>query len=137
MSHLQIGLRYLLGAFFIFAGSLHFARSEPFVAIVPPYLPYPLALVLISGFFEILGGVGVLIPRTRRLAGYGLIALLAAVFPANVHMAVHAIQLPGLHVPDSLLWYRLPLQLVLIAWVWWCACTHDGTSPGKKNEMTN
>lgn len=65
LSHLQIGLRYLLGAFFIFAGSLHFARSEPFVAIVPPYLPYPLALVLISGFFEILGGVGVLIPRTR------------------------------------------------------------------------
>lgn len=90
---------------------------------MPPYLPYPRALVLVSGFFQIAGGVGVLIPRLRRAAGLGLVLLLVAVFPANVHMAVQAEQLEGISVAPHLLWLRLPLQGVLIAWVWWAAVT--------------
>jgi uncharacterized membrane protein len=85
---------------------------------VPPYLPDHTLLVAISGVCESLGGIGVLIPRTRRLAGIGLIALLIAVFPANFQMAQH----PELYadIGSTLVFYiRLPLQLVIVAWVWW------------------
>ena len=85
---------------------------------MPPYLPYPRTLVYISGICEVAGGGGVLLPPpVRRWAGWGLIALLVAVFPANVHMALHHGSIPGLNVAPLLLWLRLPLQLVLIAWV--------------------
>ena len=106
---------------------MHFLRPLPYVHIIPPYLPYPLELVYISGACEILGGIGLLIPRLRRLAGYGLIALLVAVFPANVHMAVNQIGLPGVSIPPLLLWLRLPLQFALIAWVIYAALHEDGT----------
>jgi uncharacterized membrane protein len=111
--------RVLLVIFIATAGVLHFVKPEPFVKIVPPYLPYPLALVYISGFFEILGGVGLLIAPVSQAAAWGLIALFIAVFPANINMAVNQIQLNG--IPDSpfLYWARLPLQAVLIAWAWW------------------
>ena len=98
------------------AGVLHFTSTDAYVGVVPPYLPAPRALVLISGVGEIAGGVAVLAPALRRPAGYFLIALLIAVFPANVHMALHPQDLPG--VPPSLLWLRLPLQALLVAWVW-------------------
>ena len=110
----------LLGMLFIIAGSLHFISPDSYLRIMPPYLPYPLALVYVSGFFEILGGVGLLGPGTRRVAGYGLMALLVAVFPANVHMALHGVSLGGLAASPVLLWLRLPLQGVLVAVVWWC-----------------
>jgi len=86
--------------------------------MVPPWLPAPALLVQISGICEILGGIGVLLPKTRRLSGAGLIALLVVVFPANVQMA----QYPGLYADIAAapaLYVRLPLQLVIIAWVWW------------------
>lgn len=102
----------------IFAGVAHFRSPEPFVRIVPDWLPAHRALVFISGFFEILGGTGLLVPRTRRAAAWGLIALYIAVFPANVNMAVKNIPFNGQHHP-ILLWMRLPLQAVLIAWAWW------------------
>jgi len=86
---------------------------------MPPYLPWPKVLILVSGLAEIAGGLGMLIPATKRLAGIGLIVLLIAVFPANVSMAMHKIQLPQLAVPTVVLWVRLPLQGLLIAWVWW------------------
>lgn len=89
-----------------------------YVRIVPPWLPAPALLVQISGVCEILGGIGVVLPNTRRFSGIGLIALLVAVFPANVQMAQHP-QLYADIASAPLLYARLPLQLVLIAWVWW------------------
>ena len=78
-----------LSAFFVAAGTNHFVNSEFYVSIMPPYLPAHLELVYVSGFFEILGGIGVLVPAVRALAGWGLVLLLVAVSPANLHMAVH------------------------------------------------
>jgi uncharacterized membrane protein len=111
---------YAIAAIFIVAGAAHFVVPEGFVRIVPPYLPAPKALVLISGAFEILGGVGVLVPETRAVAGWGLILLLLAVFPANVHMALHPEGFAP--IPAWVLWLRLPLQFVLIAWVYGAVC---------------
>lgn len=100
-------------------GVLHFVSPDPFVAMMPAALPEPLLLVWISGFFEIAGGVGVLFPRTRAAAAWGLFALFIAVFPANVNMAVNHLQpFPGREVSEFAAWARLPLQLVLLAWAW-------------------
>jgi uncharacterized membrane protein len=74
---------------------------------------------LLSGFFEVLGGVGLFVRRAHRAAAYGLIALYVAVFPANINMAVHGIQPDGMHIPEAALWLRLPFQAVLIALAWW------------------
>lgn len=89
-------------------------------AIVPPFLPKAHELVLVSGFFEMLGGLGVMLPLTRKPAGFGLIALLVAVFPANVYMAADTAKF-GSVLPAPLLYARLPLQFLLIYWVW-AAC---------------
>jgi uncharacterized membrane protein len=121
MSSKREWLRALLALLFIAAGVMHFVTSSFFVSIVPPYLPYPLELVYLSGACEILGGVGVLVGRLRRFAGVGLIALLLAVFPANIHMAVASFRADGWTAYGLLLLLRLPLQFVLIAWVYFCA----------------
>ncbi len=113
--------RVLLGIFFTYAGINHFLVPEVYMQIMPPFLPTPLALVYISGLFEILGGIGVLVPRTRTAAGWGLVALLIAVFPANIYMAMKGVYIEGMPREEWLLWARLPLQCVLIAWVWWAA----------------
>jgi len=105
-----------VGAFFLFAGTMHFLKPRPYVAIVPAALPRKRELVFASGIAELAGGAGVLVPGTRRLAGWWLIATLLAIFPANVNMAVNAERFPL--VPEPLLWVRLPLQGALIAWVW-------------------
>ena len=97
---------------------LHFTSSKTYEAMMPPWLPAHRPLVLISGGFEILGAIGLLVPSTQRLAAWGLIALFIAVFPANVNMAVNKLPLGGRRVPTWTLWARLPLQLVLIAWAW-------------------
>ncbi len=112
-------LRGLLALIMISAGLFHFLQPAGFVKIVPAFLPAPYALVLVSGVFEILGGLGILLRWTRYFAALGLIALFVAVFPANINMAVNDIQPAGKHVPELLLWLRLPVQLVLIAWAWW------------------
>ena len=106
-----------MAVLFILAGVLHFLYPAPYVAIMPRLLPYPLELVYLSGLFEILGGIGVLVPSTRRAAGIGLILLLIAVFPANIQMAWDGIRKHGPSVVSLLLLLRLPLQLVLIRWV--------------------
>jgi uncharacterized membrane protein len=106
--------RILLGAFFLVAGSLHFLKPKPYAATVPDALPRKLEIVYASGVAEIAGGVGVL--AGRRAAGWWLIATLIAVFPANVNMAVNADRFRS--VPEALLWARLPVQGLLIAWVW-------------------
>lgn len=100
-------------------GVAHFTNPGDFVAIMPPWVPAHLALVYVSGVFEILGGLGLLPLRTRAAAGWGLIALYVAVFPANVHMALHDVPLGGEPLPSWALWARLPLQAVFILWAWW------------------
>ena len=101
-------------------GCLHFIAPDPFVRMVPEVLPAPLFLVHVSGFFEVLGGLGLLWRRSRRLASWGLIAMYLAVFPANINMAVNQVQLePGGTIPVWAMWARLPLQAVVIALVWW------------------
>jgi uncharacterized membrane protein len=119
MTHARAALRLLLSAAMIGVGVLHFADPAPFVAIVPSWLPAPRALVLVSGAFEILGGVGLLVARARRLASWGLVALYVAVFPANVNMAVNHLRLGDADMPTWALWARLPLQAVLVAWALW------------------
>ena len=111
--------RVVLGTFFVAAGTLHFVKTDAYAAIVPDTLPRRREIVYASGVAEIAGGLGVLVPRTRRGAGWWLIATLVAVFPANVNMAVNADRFRS--VPEPLLWLRLPIQAVLIAWTWWAA----------------
>jgi uncharacterized membrane protein len=108
--------RTALGAFFIGAGLMHFARPRWYRAIMPRSLPAHRELVAASGVAEIAGGVLVLPERTARLAGWWLIATLIAVFPANVSMALRSHDFP--RFPPAALWARLPVQGVFIAWVW-------------------
>ena len=108
--------RLALGLTFIAAGVLHFVRPRMYEAIMPDYLPAHRELVYASGVAEIAGGAGVLHPTTRRAAGWWLIATLVAIFPANVEMAVHAERFTQFR--PAVLWARLPLQAVLIAWAW-------------------
>jgi uncharacterized membrane protein len=103
--------------FFTGAGVSHFLRPGSYVKIVPPFIPWPLAMVYISGAAEIAGGIGLLLRPLRRAAAWGLVALLVAVFPANVYMALGRVQVTANPLPDWLLWARLPLQFVLIWWV--------------------
>lgn len=102
-----------MALFFVGAGMLHFLMPAFYLAIVPSMLPRPLALVYISGVFEILGGIGVLVPPCRRAAGYGLIALLIAVFPANIKMFTDHLH-QGFSLATVGLFLRLPLQIVFI-----------------------
>ena len=111
--------RFSVALFFVAVGVRHFTDPELFVGIMPPYLPWHLELVYISGVFEILGGVGLLIPRLRRAAAWGLIALYVAVFPANIYMAVAGVQLdPANPLPSWVGWVRLPFQALFIYWAW-------------------
>lgn len=112
-------LRVILAVSIIVVGVTHFIIPDQYVRIVPPQLPYPLELVYLSGFYEILGGIGLLVPPVSQAAAWGLIALFIAVYPANINMAVNLIKVD--HIPNSP-WVhviRLPLQAVLIAWAWW------------------
>lgn len=110
--------RAALAFFFIAAGTNHFITPEPYLAIVPPILPWPAALVFISGAAEIAGGAGLLWRPSRKIAALGLIALLVVLFPANVYAAMHGMNIAGWSVPAWILWGRLPLQALLIWWVY-------------------
>ena len=107
-------LRRLFGLFFIFSGVMHFVRPRFYLAIMPDYLPAHDELVAASGVAEIAGGLGTLIPATRRAASWWSIATLVAVFPANVHMALHPERYRKL--PPAALYARLPVQGLFIAW---------------------
>lgn len=109
-------LQLIVGFAFMTTGILHFVAEKFFTAIVPKSLPNPKLLVHVSGVAEFAGGVGVLLPRTRPLAGKGLLALLIAVFPANINMAVNADRFK--QFPAWALWARLPLQFLMIRQVW-------------------
>jgi uncharacterized membrane protein len=116
--------RHILAGVMVTMGVLHFVVDDLFVQIVPKMLPAPYALVWVSGVFEAALGLALLRPSTRRLAGFGLVALYVAVFPANIYMAVENVQIQGLPSwvtqPSPLaLWLRLPLQALFIVWALW------------------
>jgi uncharacterized membrane protein len=115
----RIGLLFA-AIFYVVAGTLHFIKTETYLRIMPPYIPWHLSMVRISGVFEILGGLGLLVSQTQRAAAWGLVALLIAVFPANIYMATHPIEAGATSIAPVLLWGRLPLQLLLVWWVLWC-----------------
>lgn len=106
-----------LSVFFVAAGVNHFLRPAFYLTIMPPYLPMHLELVYLSGALEVLGGVAVLVPRIRAGAGWGLIAVLVGIFPANVHMAVNPDLYPDL--APLALYLRLPVQGLFIWWAYW------------------
>ncbi len=111
--------RYLLGVLFVVAGLNHFVMTDFYVAIMPPYLPWPLALVYLSGLAEAGCGLLLLSHNWAVEAAWGIIALCVAVFPANLHMALHPALFP--QFSETALWLRLPLQGVIMAWAYWYA----------------
>lgn len=117
MRRLKIFLKYLLCVLFVAGGLNHFINPAFYLKMMPPYLPWHLFLVLLSGFFEVALGVLLLLPAATRAAAWGLIALLVAVCPANIQMAVNPQLYPDMN--PLALWLRLPLQAVLIAWAYW------------------
>lgn len=114
-------VRWLISASFVLVGIAHFVMPDLFVAIIPPQLPLREEANLLAGLFEILGGVGLLIPRVRRIAGYGLILLLVVVYPANIYMALNPDGLgePFTDIPVWSLYARLPVQFVLMGAIYW------------------
>lgn len=135
LDRLKQPLLYVLGPAFVVAGVLHFIVPELYVQIVPPIFPAPLALVYLSGLAEIAVGIGLLIPRTRQPAAWATVALLLAIFPANVYMATHGIVIEGMpgggDPSEFVRWGRLPLQGVLILWALWYT-----RSPEDRGETT-
>ena len=123
-------LRWIAAGTFVLAGANHFRSVEFYVHIVPPMFPGRRQLVVASGVGEMLGGLGLLVPALRRPAGWGLVALLLAVFPANIYMAVSNDPHVTLTLPRWARWARLPLQAVLIAWVEWSSRPTPGERRG-------
>ncbi|MGF1472556.1 MAG: DoxX family membrane protein [Rubrobacteraceae bacterium] len=110
--------RTVVGSLFVVAGALHFVSPRTYEQIMPPYLPSHRELVYLSGALEIAGGLGLFPERTRLAAGVGLILVLIAVWPANLQMLLDARAAGKPSWWVGLLWARMPLQLVLIVWVW-------------------
>lgn len=117
MRQLKVAMRWLLGVLFVLAGANHFLNPDFYTRMMPPYLPWHLGLVYASGVCEIVLGILLLVPRYAPLAAWGIIALLVAVFPANVHMALNAETYPEFSAVA--LWVRLPVQGLLVAWAYW------------------
>ncbi|MCP5118976.1 MAG: DoxX family protein [bacterium] len=108
-----------MGIGFVVTGVMHFTGPDRFLAMMPQWLPWHLELVYLSGVAEILCAAGLVVPQTRRIAGWCAMALLLAIFPANIHVAVSGGMVEGLPQDGWYYWLRLPLQLVYIAWAWW------------------
>lgn len=121
MDTLKATLKWPLAALFIISGIGHFVKNDMYLRLMPPYLPYHSELVALSGVVEAALGLLLLVPRTQRIAAWGLIATLVAIFPANVHAAMTAgtpnEAMPG--VSATLAWLRLPVQPLLILWAYW------------------
>jgi uncharacterized membrane protein len=114
-------VRLLLAALFLFAGVVHLRNPELFLPVMPPWIPFHRACILISGVCELLGGIGLLLPirPVQLVTGCGLTLLLIAVFPANIYMAVAHVKVHGFPVHAWMGWARLPFQPLLIAGVLW------------------
>ena len=122
MSRTKRVLLWLMSAFYVFGGAYHLVNPGFYLPMMPPYLPWHAELVFVSGVAEIVLGIAVLIPGLRHLAALGIIALLIAVFPANLHIAMNNVPLAGAAEGAGIWnWVRLPFQAVFIAWAWWYA----------------
>lgn len=120
MSRVKRALLWLMGIAYVGAGVMHFVNPDFYLPMMPPYLPWHLELIYLSGVAEIALGVAVLVPALRVWAAWGIIALLIAVFPANIHIALYNVPLGGAAEGAGILnWVRLPIQALLIAWAWW------------------
>lgn len=117
MSNIKSVFKWLLAIAFILAGANHFINPAFYLKMMPPVLPAPLFLIYLSGFFQIALGVLLLIPKFTCLAAWGIIALLIAVYPANIYMALNPDLFPEFN--PALVYLRLPLQFVMIAWAFW------------------
>ena len=133
---IQSGLRIFLGVAFTWVGIQHFTDPEPFVGIMPPYLPWHLELVYLSGVFEILGGIGLLVPATRRFSAWGLLALLVAVYPANIHMLVNEVYFGDMPREPWLLWARMPGQFLFAIGVAWTGGIWPRKTPNSLSESS-
>ncbi|HVO97348.1 MAG TPA: DoxX family protein [Bryobacteraceae bacterium] len=120
-TRLPIVLLALAAAFYVAAGANHFLKPVFYLKMMPPYVPWHAAMVYISGIAEVLGGVGLLIPSVRRAAAWGLVALLVAVFPANIYMATNPVEAGAGSIPAAALYGRLLLQPIFIWWLLWCS----------------
>jgi uncharacterized membrane protein len=131
-------VRLLLAALFLFAGTIHLRNPDVFLPVMPPWIPLHIVCIQISGVFELLGGVGLLIPtrRIQFLAGWGLAFLLVAVFPANLYMAMAHVQIHGFPPQPWMGWARLPLQPLLIVAVLWITRAWPGKCKKKTNPET-
>ncbi len=121
--------RLIMSILFILASTLHFTASEAELKIIPAFLPMRREALYITGVLELLGGVGLLVPnhKVQRAASWGLVALLVAIFPANVYQAVAGIKLGGFMNSPLYLWGRLPFQAVFIVWALWCTSGERNT----------
>jgi uncharacterized membrane protein len=126
MSRVKRVLLWLMAAFYVFAGVNHFLSPDFYLPMMPPYLPFHLELVYLSGIAEIVLGVAVLVPSLRSAAAWGIILLLIAVFPANIHIALYNVPLGGAEEGlGAWNWVRPPFQAVFIAWAWWYTGTDE------------
>jgi uncharacterized membrane protein len=120
---MRFSVRMLLALLFIAAGTLHLLNPKLFRPIMPPWIPLPMACIIVSGLCEIAGGLGLMVPMkgVQIWAGWGLMALLVAVFPANIYMAVDKIRIHGFPSHSWMGWARLPLQPLIMWAVAWAA----------------
>jgi uncharacterized membrane protein len=116
LESLRLGLRLTMAAIYIVFGVLHLRRADAFLPIMPPAIPYPRLMILFTGACEILGGVGLLTPRVRRLAGVMLAIYAFCVWPANIYHAIAHVHVPSL--PDSW-WYHAPRLAFQPVFIWW------------------
>ena len=114
----KIILRWLATIFFLIAGAMHFVIPEFYLAMMPPFIPFQSFFVVLTGIAEMAGGVGLQIPKLRRLTGILMIAMLVAIFPANIYVAIAQPALPDITYSSGSMWLRLLLQPLFIAWVW-------------------
>jgi uncharacterized membrane protein len=122
MSPFKRASLWVMSVFYLAAGAAHFRAPDFYLPMMPASLPWPLALIYLSGMAEMGLGVALLVPALRRAAAFGVIALLIAIFPANLHVALHNVPIGGRAEGLGLWnWVRLPLQGVLIAWAYWLA----------------
>ena len=110
---------YVMGALYVFAGTMHFIKPKFYLRIMPPYIPFHREMVIISGIIEIGLGIALFIPAVSAWAAWGVILLLIAVFPANLYHFTSGGA--GMRIPPLMLAMRLPIQIALIAWAYWYA----------------
>ena len=129
MRRTKTAFKFLLALFMVAAGTNHFVNAHFYLTIMPPYLPFHLELVYLSGVFEVAFGVLLFVPRFSRLAASGIVALLIAVFPANIYLYQHQELFPASPMVHFL---RLPLQVVFVLWAYW----HTTSCPRKISPIT-